>query len=87
MDKKIVTFPFSSKLTKMSLRYIKPLRNWMKINPDTIDYFTHPTVYDTSNATQDLNALGIKCPELKMYLPQLISHMKSVEELPTEAMV
>ncbi len=87
MDKKIVTVPFPSSITKLSLRYIKPLRNWMKINPDTIDYFTHPTIYDTTNATEDLAKLGIKCPELKSYLPQLISHMKSVEERPTEAMV
>ena len=27
-----------------------------------IDYYMHPTFYDTSNADRDLGALGIRCP-------------------------
>jgi thioester reductase-like protein len=87
LDKKIITLPFSPKLTKLSLRYLKPLREWMKINPDTIDYFTHPTIYDTTNANMDLNYLGIKCPSLNSYLPVLVKYMKETDERPTEAMV
>ncbi|MCB0349256.1 MAG: SDR family oxidoreductase [Bdellovibrionales bacterium] len=87
MHKKILTVPFPAYLTKLSLKHIAPLRNWMKINPDTIDYFTHPTVYDTTNATEDLGRLDVKCPKLKSYLPKLVSHMQSVKERSTEAMI
>jgi thioester reductase-like protein len=87
LEKKIITLPFSPKLTKLSLRHIKPLRNWMKINPDTIDYFTHPTVYDTSNATADLATIGIQCPELSTYVKNLVTYMKQTEDRPTEAMI
>ena len=37
-----------------------------------IDYYMHPTFYDTSNADRDLGALGIRCPPLADYLPRLV---------------
>lgn len=84
---KIITIPFSPKLTKLSLRYIKPLREWMQINPDTIDYFTHPTRYDTTNANLDLAQLQIRCPQLDSYIDTLVHYMKRTENRSAEAMI
>ncbi len=38
----------------------------------TIDYFDHPCVYDSSQATADLKALGITCPAFSDYVDKLV---------------
>ena len=58
----------------------------MQIPSSIIDYFVHPTFYDTANADADLAEPGIRCPRLADYLPRLVDFMKAHPEIHSEAM-
>jgi thioester reductase-like protein len=55
--------------------------------PETLDYFTFPTTYDTTNATTDLAGTGIQCPEFADYACTLLTFMREHPEFGSAAMV
>ena len=59
----------------------------MGIPPPSVDYFIHPTFYDTTNADRDLAALGILCPKLADYMPHLVEFMRAHPDIESGAMV
>jgi thioester reductase-like protein len=54
-----------------------PLQRYFGITTQALEYFHDPVRHDTTQATRDLGALGIRCPSLAEYLPQLISFYRS----------
>ncbi|HET7745951.1 MAG TPA: SDR family oxidoreductase, partial [Vicinamibacteria bacterium] len=44
---------------------------------ETLDYFDHPCRYDTTIATADLAALGIRCPRFSDYAPRLVEFYRA----------
>lgn len=42
---------------------IYPLRKWLQVETEAMDYFTIHSSYDTSQATKDLAGTGITCPD------------------------
>jgi hypothetical protein len=59
----------------------------MQIPSSAIDYFVHPTFYDTAHTQADLAGTDLQVPPLRSYLPALVSFMKVHPELGSEAMV
>jgi len=53
------------------------LQRFFGITAQALEYFHDPVRHDTTQATRDLGALGVKCPRLADYLPQLISFYRS----------
>ncbi len=49
------------------------LQRFFGITTQALEYFHDPVRHDTTQASRDLGALGVKCPRLAHYLPQLIS--------------
>jgi thioester reductase-like protein len=49
------------------------IQRYFGITTQALDYFHDPVRHDTTQATRDLGALGLKCPRLADYLPQLIA--------------
>ncbi len=41
-----------------------------------IDYFVHPTRYDTRNAQADLSGSGIACPPLSSYADRMVAFVR-----------
>ena len=68
-------------------RRLKPVRALMRIPPTAVDYFVHPTTYDTSHATEDLAKGGIVAPHLRDYAPQLVAFARAHPEISANAMV
>jgi thioester reductase-like protein len=66
----------------------KPVQRFFGMPLEALDYFDDPVRHDTTQATRDLADLGIECPRLADYLPQLVSFYESHREgVRREAMV
>jgi thioester reductase-like protein len=83
----IVHLPATVKLAKAAIVHVPGVARLTEIPADAVDYFVHPARYDTTHATRDLAALGIRCPKLADYLPVLVDFMKRHPEIRSDAMV
>jgi len=83
----IVRVPITVGLAKAAIDHVPGVYRLMGIPSNAIDYFAHPTFYDTSQADADLAKLGISCPRLADVLPVLVAFMKQHPEISSAAMV
>jgi nucleoside-diphosphate-sugar epimerase len=83
----IVRLPVTKGMAKAALRYVPGVERLMRIPPAAVDYFTHPTSYDTTNATRDLAGSGIAPPPLRSYAPRLVDFVRAHPEIGSAAMV
>lgn len=83
----VVRFPLPVGLAKAAIDWVPGVYRLMQIPSSAIDYFVHPTFYDTTQTTADLAGSGIAVPPLRSYLPTLVSFLKAHPELGSEAMV
>ena len=65
------------RLAEWALRTIDPLERWLGIPAASIEYFRHPTHYDTTMASSHLAGSGIACPRFPDYLPALIGFLRA----------
>ncbi len=82
----IVRVPVTVGLAKAAIDHVPGVYRLMGIPSNAIDYFAHPTFYDTTQADADLGALGISCPKLADVLPVLVDFMKRHPEIGSDAM-
>jgi thioester reductase-like protein len=80
----ILRVPMTRGMAKGALHYVPGVYRLMRIPPGAVDYFVHPTSYDTTNVQRDL---GIAAPHLRDYLPQLIAFVRQHPEIGAAAMV
>ncbi|MEO7793398.1 MAG: SDR family oxidoreductase, partial [Thermoanaerobaculia bacterium] len=59
----IVRVPMPLSVAKSAIEHVPGVYQLIGIPASAVDYFIHPTFYDTRNADQDLAALGIRCPK------------------------
>lgn len=83
----LVRVPLPAGVAKKAIDWVPGVYKLMQIPSSAIDYFVHPTYYDTTNTVADLAGTGIQVPPLRSYLPTLVSFMKAHPELSSEAMV
>jgi thioester reductase-like protein len=83
----MVRVPLSVKLAKAAIDWVPGVYRLMQIPSSSIDYFVHPTYYDSANTRADLAGTGIEVPPLRSYLPALVSFMRVHPELSSDAMV
>jgi nucleoside-diphosphate-sugar epimerase len=85
--RKVVRVPLTKGLAKGALQYVPGVYRLLQIPPAAVDYFVHPTLYDTSNTTADLAGSGIALPRLRDYMPQLVRFWREHREIGSQAMV
>lgn len=51
----------------------KPVQRFFGMPPQALDYFDDPVRHDSTQATADLAELGVECPHLADYIPQLVA--------------
>lgn len=74
------------KLAKASLARVPGLYRLMRIPPEGVDYFAHPTLYATDHCRADLAGSGIEVPAFPSYVDQLVAYMRSHPEISSAAM-
>jgi nucleoside-diphosphate-sugar epimerase len=84
--RKVVRVPLTKGIAKGALQYVPGVYRLMQIPPAAVDYFVHPTLYDTSNTTADLAGSGIAVPRLRDYMPQLVEFWRAHREIGSAAM-
>ena len=81
-----ITVPFAKSAFQWLLREVDAFREWTNIDPAVVDYFTHPTRYDTTNARRVLDDEGIECPEFSEYAPRLVDYVRNHPHVGSGAM-
>jgi thioester reductase-like protein len=86
-DRRGVRVRLPRRLTTWALANIAPLERFVGIPASAVEYFVHPTHYDTSETDRDLAGSGISCPAVADYLPTLVRFMTEHREANIGAMV
>ena len=86
-ERKVIRVPLTKWMAKGALQYVPGVYRLMRIPPAAVDYFVHPTLYDTTNATADLAGSGIAAPRLRDYMPKLVEFWRAHREIGSAAMV
>ena len=55
------------------LNHIGPIRDFLQLPPQTLDYFNHYVEYDVSNTTEALGD-GLRCPRVDDYWDTIVSY-------------
>jgi thioester reductase-like protein len=87
VDRRGIRVPLPRRLTTWSLAHIPPLERFVGIPASAVEYFVHPTHYDTAQADRDLAGSGVACPPVADYLPTLVRFMTEHREADLGAMV
>lgn len=85
--RKIIRIPLTRGMAKAALDYVPGVYRLMRIPSSAVDYFVHPTRYDTKNARADLAGSGIAVPRFRDYLPRLVEFLRAHPEIGSAAMV
>ncbi len=64
------------RLTTWALDRVTPLADFVGIPARAVEYFVHPTHYETTAAVADLAGTGVSCPPVSDYLPTLVRFME-----------
>lgn len=81
--RRIIRVPLPKSLAKFSIEHVPGVYRLMRIPSQAIDYFVHPTTYDTQNVTADLGAAP---PHLDSYAANLVAFFRAHPEITSSAM-
>jgi len=84
--RELIKVPLPRKLAKASLAHVPGLYRLMRIPPEAVDYFAHPTFYLTDHCRADLAGSGIKPPAFRSYVDRLVEYMRGHPEVSSAAM-
>lgn len=84
--RELIKVPLPRKVAKASLTHIPGLYRLMRIPPEAVDYFAHPTHYLTDNCRADLAGTDIEPPPFGSYVDRLVEFMRCHPEVGSTAM-
>jgi len=85
-EHRVLRVPLTRFIAKAALQYVPGVYRLMRIPPAAVDYFNHPTSYDTTNARADLASSGIAVPRLRDYVGNLVKFVREHPEIGSGAM-
>jgi nucleoside-diphosphate-sugar epimerase len=84
--KRILRVPLPRGLAKWSIDRVPGVFRLMRIPSSAVDYFVHPTRYDTTNAARDLAGSGLSLPRFREYCGNLVRYVEAHPDVPSVAM-
>ena len=85
-NRRVIRIPLTRGLAKGAIDYLPGVYRLMRIPSAAVDYFVHPTTYDTSNSRTDLAGSGIAAPPLQSYVGAMVAFARSHPEIGSSAM-
>ena len=82
----MVRIPLPIGAAKWSIEHVPGVYRTLRIPSSALDYFVHPTRYDTANAVAALAGSGIRCPAFESYVRQLVTFAKAHPEIGSSGM-
>jgi thioester reductase-like protein len=76
LGKRLLRVPLPVDLAKLAIEKVPGVYRLLRIPAPMIDYFVHPTRYDTRNAQADLSGSGIACPPLSSYVDRMVAFVR-----------
>jgi thioester reductase-like protein len=76
LEKRILRIPLSVELARWAIERVPGVYRLLRIPSPILDYFVHPTRYDTRNARADLAGSGIECPPFRSYVDRLVAFVR-----------
>jgi hypothetical protein len=73
--------------TRAMLHAVPPVARFTGFPAEAVDYFVHPTHYDTAHVDRDLAGSGIACPPVAEYLPRLVTFAREHRDADLGVMV
>ena len=86
VGRRLIKVPLPLTVARWSTRHVPGVYRLTGIPAEAIDYFAHPTRYDTSNTTPDLDGSGIAVPRLGDYAETLVRFVEEHPEVGSGAM-
>jgi thioester reductase-like protein len=75
-ERSLIQIPLPKNFAKFAVSAVPGLEGWLGIPRGALDYFVHPTRYDTSETLRSLQGTGIECPDFSSYSKTLVEYMK-----------
>lgn len=86
-DRRLLAVPTTHGVAKRSLASVPGLQWLMGIEPEAVNYFTHPTRYTSGHTLRDLSGTDIGCPHFGSYVDTLVEFVRQNPEIDSSAMV
>jgi nucleoside-diphosphate-sugar epimerase len=86
IGRKVLRVPMTKALAKFAIERVPGVYRLMRIPSTAVDYFVHPTTYDTTNADAALASSGIFVPRLADYAANLVAFARAHPEIGSAAM-
>ncbi len=86
-DRRVFVVRLPKGVTKQALRLPPMLPRQPKIEPETLEYFAHPTRYRCDHTLRDLAGSGIACPPFATYAQNLVNFVRQHPDVSPAAMV
>ncbi len=87
VGKRLIKVNLPASIAKGAIEHVPGVRQLFEFPPHVVDYFMHPTRYDTTNTTADLEGSGVSCPRFDTYLPNLARFVRDNPTIASDAMV
>ncbi len=87
LNKRVIRIPMPRSVAKTMLDHVPGVYRVMQIPSAAVDYFVHPTTYDTTNTQRALAPAKITVPRFRDYLPNLIAFVRAHPEIKAAGMV
>lgn len=87
LGKPIVGLPLPLSLARGAIEHLPPVERFFGFPPHAIDYFVHPTHYDTTSTDAALAGSGIACPGFESYVGRLFDFVRQHPDITSQAMV
>lgn len=84
--RRMIRVPLPLGVAKGMIRHVPGVHALLRIPAPAVDYFVHPTRYDTSHTRTDLAGSGIECPPFDSYVDRLVEYMRAHPEVGSAAM-
>jgi len=84
--RKVVRVPLTKAIAKFAIEHVPGVYRLLRIPSPAVDYFVHPTTYDTTNASAALAGSGIAVPRLADYAKNLVAFARAHPEIGSAAM-
>lgn len=85
LEKRVLRVRMPAALARRALR-LPGLGGLLDVPPQALDYFTHPTLYDTTHTRRDLEGSGITVPLFHDYADKLLAFVKDHQDVRSGAM-
>ena len=82
----MIRFPLRIGVAKWSIDRTPGVYRMLRIPSSAVDYFVHPTRYDTTNAAAALAGSGIRCPAFESYARRLVAFVEAHPDIGAAAM-